>query len=181
VAVLTLLSEHALYYALKLLLTALDGLWRTHKVFPGDGEVAAPVVSLKASLAVTSLWQLGLHEDVNTSAGRANLRVRVEGFDNLLSPALYLSALRVQTAVQVHSTQAVLGSEHEAHSTVAMLLADSHGFLIVGPGLRVRSASPLTRERRVGNLARLAVALLRAPHEPLSKVSHTLRVCYHVF
>src|SRR5215204_5636755 len=119
----------------------------------GDGEVAAPVVSLKASLAVTPLWQRGSQKDVNTGAGWTNLRVGVELLDNLLGPSLHLSSLRVEAAVQVHTAKIVFRREHEAYATVTVLLAGSHSLLVATPSIRIRAACPLARRRGIRDLS----------------------------
>src|SRR5215217_6645922 len=117
---------------------------------------------------------------MHAGPGRANLCIGVQLLDNLLGPSLYLSGLRVQAAVQVHAAEVVLWREDEPDTVIAVLSVSAYGLVVSGPGRRVRASSFLASERAVGHLGWLAVALLRAPAQPLSKVSHVLSVCYHV-
>src|SRR5215210_2928274 len=130
-------------------------------MFAGNGEVAAPVVCLEASLAVTTGRQLSSYEDMNAGPGWAYLRVGVELSDDRPSPRLYLPGLWVEATIQVYAAEVVLRSEHEAYPTVAVFLTGSHGLLVASPGLRDRTTCSLSRKRRVGDLRRLAIALLR--------------------
>src|SRR5215216_6565179 len=118
---------------------------------------------------------------MDAGAGRAYLRVRVQFIYDLMSPVLDLSCLRVEAAIQVHTTQVVLWGEHEAYSLVAVLLAGSDGLLIVCPRLGVRATGPLSGGGGEGYLGEPAVALLGAPAQPLLQVSEVLGVCYHVY
>src|SRR5829696_2531484 len=117
---------------------------------------------------------------MNACPGRAYLRVGVELLDNLLGPALYLSGLRVQAAVQVNTAEVVVWREDEANAAVAVLLARCYGLLVRAPGLGVCATRPKARVRRVGDLRRLALACLGVPAQPLFEVSYVLSVCYHV-
>src|SRR5215211_5124351 len=91
---------------------------------------------------------------------RRKLGVGIQVFDELLGPFLYLACLGVQAAIQVHTTERLVLAEHEAYAVVTVLSVRLYGFGVAGPGLRVRAAGLLTRERGVRDLARLAVALL---------------------
>src|SRR5215203_5827223 len=120
----------------------------------GHGEVSAPVVGFKASLAVAALRQLCSDKNMNAGPGWANLRVGVEQLDDLPGPRLYLSGLRVQAAIKVHAAEVVLRREYEAYPTVVVFPTGSHSLLVARPGLRGRTTCPPARQRRVGDLRR---------------------------
>src|SRR5215217_1569359 len=145
----------------------------------GYREVAAPVVSLEASLAVASERQGSLHQYVHACPRRTYLCVGVKLLDDLLSPAFEVSSLRVQAAVQVHAAQVVFRREYEADAMVVVLSMGAHGFLIASPGLGVGAVGSPPRERTVWHFGWLAVALLGTPAQPLLKVLYVLRVRYH--
>ena len=107
---------------------------------PCHSEVAAPIVSLEAALAVAPRRQRSPDENVNAGSRWAYLRVGVELLDYLLSPALYLSGLRVQAAVQINAAEVVFWREHEPYPVVAVLLCSLHGLGVAGPGLGVCAA-----------------------------------------
>src|SRR4028118_2346419 len=113
----------------------------------GNGEVAAPIVSLETPLAVASRWQRPPHQHVHARPRWADLREGVQLLDDLLGPVLYLSRVRVEAVVQVNAAEVVFRREHETYTIVALFLTGLHSFLIAGPCLRGRAACSLSRER----------------------------------
>jgi hypothetical protein len=85
-----------------------------------------------------------------------------------LAHFLYLASLGVQAAVQVYTTERVVPAEYEAYAAVKVFSVSLYGFGVAGPGLRIRAAGFLARERAMGHFGWLAVALLVAPAQPLS-------------
>ena len=88
---------------------------RAVKMLSAYREIAAGIVDLNLAAALTSAWQLGFNQDMNTIAGRGDLSVAVEAIDNLPSIGSDYSVFG-PAAVEINATEWVGGGKYEADS-----------------------------------------------------------------
>ena len=94
--------------------------------------------------------------------------VGVQLLDDLRSPALDDTGLRVAAVVQVHPGVGC-SREDEADPVEFEFLDGSDGGLAIAPGVAVGSVRVVAAFRINGHFGRLAVPLLRAPAHPVGQ------------